>query len=294
MKIGVCSDCLMKKYPDERDAIRHYAALGVSALDYSGYNYDRPGNLYLQPGWEDYARSLKEAAEESGIIFSQVHAPMLSYMDTPEVFEAKMETTRRMFRLCEILESPYLVIHPRMFANGINGERAEEYLSLNVDFYREFLPLAEKHKVTIALENMFGWDPVVNRICRTTFSTMEEILECIRRLNSPWTAVCLDTGHVNILRESPALAARKLGKHLKLLHVHDNYAVNDDHQVCGYGNIDWDAFVEALKEIGYDGEFSSEATSACHLLPAASAETAVKLQADVMRDLLTRHGISCE
>ncbi len=294
MKIGVCSDCLMKKYPDEREAIRHYAALGVSALDYSGYNFDKPGNRYLQPDWEDYARSVKQAADESGIVFSQVHAPMLFYEDSPEIYEAKMETTRRMFRVCEILESPYLVIHPKMFADGINGENAEKYLSVNVEFYRELLPLAEKHKVTIALENMFGWDPVVNRICRTTFSTMEEILECIRRLDSPWVAVCLDTGHVNILRESPALAARKLGKHLKLLHVHDNYAVNDDHQVCGYGNIDWDAFLEALKEIGYDGEFSSEATCTPHLVPASAAETAVKLIADVSRDLLTRHGISAE
>lgn len=294
MRIGVCSDCLMEKYPDELEAIRKYRELGVTALDYSGYHYSNPGNRYLQPDWEDYARSLRQAADESGIVFCQAHAPMLSYLDTPESREIKMEVTRRMFRVCEIIGSPYLVIHPRMFADGINGEKRDEYVAANVEFYREFLPLAEKHHVSIALENMFDWDPKVRRICRTTFSTMEEMMECAEQLDSPWVCVCLDTGHANILRESPALAARKLGRTLKLLHVHDNWAVNDDHLVCGYGIIDWDEFLEALKEIGYQGDFSSEATNTVHLLPPEAAEQAVRLIAEVSRALLQKHGIPIE
>ena len=294
MRIGVCSDMLRKVYRDERQAIARYAELGVSALDYSGYLHDGPDSIYLQDGWEEYAHSLRKAADESGIIFSQAHAPMLFYGDAPAVVQRKMEVTRRFFRVCEILGAPYLVIHPRMFPDGINGEKAEEYLSLNVEFYRELLPLAEKHRVSIALENMFGWDPAVKRLCRTTFSTIEEMLECARRLDSEWVCVCLDTGHSNIHRESPSLAARKLGGMLKCLHVHDNWSERDDHLVCGYGNIDWDAFLETLKEIGYQGEFSSEATSTSELLPPEAAETAVKLVADVSRALLERHGIPVE
>lgn len=294
MRIGISSECLMKKYHDERQAIRKYAELGITALDYSGFLHDGPDSVYLQDGWEDYARSLRETADECGIVFSQAHAPMLFYGDAPAVFQRKMEVTRRFFRVCEILGAPYLVIHPRMFPDGINGQKAEEYLSLNVEFYRSLLPLAEKHGVSIALENMFGWDPVVKRLCRTTFSTMEEILECARRLDSKWVVVCLDTGHANIHRESPAIAARKLGKYLKCLHVHDNWSVQDDHLVCGYGNIDWDEFLETLKEIGYDGEFSSEASCTATMLPNEVADTAVKLVADVSRALLTKHGIPVE
>ncbi len=294
MKIGIGSDCLAKLYPDEREAVRNYAKLGISALDYSGYNHGGPDSLYLRDGWEDYAYSLREAADQSGVVFSQAHAPMLSYTDAPAVYQGKIEITKRMFRMCEILGAPYLVVHPRMFRDGINGEKAEEYLDLNVEFYRSLLPYAEKHHVSIALENMFGWDPKVSRICRTTFSTMEEILECIRRLDSEWVVACLDTGHANLLRESPALAARKLGKHLKCLHVHDNWAVQDDHLACGFGLIDWDEFIEALKEIGYSGEFSSEASNMTYLLPPEAAETAVRLTGEISRALLTRHGIAAE
>lgn len=294
MRIGITSDCLMRRYPDERQALAKYAELGITALDYSGYCFNGPDSLYLQPGWEEHAFSLREEADRLGIIYSQVHAPMLSYADRPEMTERKLEVTRRMFRLCEILGAPYLVIHPKMFADGINGEHQEKYLSVNVEFYKSLLPLAEKHQVRIGLENMFGWDPKVRRICRTTFSTMEEILECIHRLDSDWAVVCLDTGHINILRESPAIAARKLGSHLKLLHVHDNYGIDDDHLACGYGIIDWDEFIETLKDIGYDGEFSSEATGMIEALPEELAEQGVRLIGDISRTLLARHGVPVE
>ena len=77
MRIGVCSDMLRKVYRDERQAIARYAELGVSALDYSGYLHDGPDSIYLQDGCEEYAHSLRKAADERGIIFSQPHAPML-------------------------------------------------------------------------------------------------------------------------------------------------------------------------------------------------------------------------
>lgn len=294
MRIGITSDCLMWICPDEHEALAKYAKLGITALDYSGYCHDGPNSRYLQPDWEEYAYSLREEADRLGIIYSQVHAPMLSYHDQPETAARKLKITCRMFRLCEILGAPYLVVHPKMFADGINGEHQEKYLAVNVEFYKSLLPLAAKHKVAVALENMFGWDPQVSRICRTTFSTMEEILECIHRLNSDWATVCLDTGHVNLLRESPAIAARKLGSHLKLLHVHDNYGIDDNHLACGYGIIDWDGFIETLKEIGYTGEFSSEATGAIDALPRELSEQGVRLVGDISRAFLARHGIPAE
>lgn len=289
MKIGMATAAICRQFPDERDAIRQYAEIGFDALDYAGYHHDGENSVYLKENWEDYARSLRETADACGIVFSQVHAPMLGEPGVEPAEERKMEVTRRCFRICEILGAPYLVIHPRMFHDGINGRNAEKYLAYNVDYYRQFIPLAEKHGVIIGLENMFGWDPEINAICPTTFSTMEEILECMRRLDSDRFAVCLDTGHVNLLGESPASAARKLGSSLKLLHVHDNYGRSDDHMACGYGNIDWDAFLTVLKEIKYDGVFSSEANgmgSYCH--PEASC-TAIRLVYETSRALLKQH-----
>lgn len=62
----------------------------------------------------------------------------------------------------------------------------------------------------------------------------------------------------------------------------------------GFGNIDWDAFIEALKEIGYDGCFSSEALNMGLLVPDEAADTAVRLTAEISRALLVKHGISVD
>ena len=291
MKIGICTDAVSRQIHDEREAIRKFAEIGFETLDYSGYLHQDEDSVYLKPDWEDYAKSLREAADTSGIVFSQVHAPMMSEPGKEPAEELKIELTRRFFRVCEILGAPYLVIHPRMFADGINGHNREKYLSYNVDFYRQFIPLAEKHGVVIGLENMFGWDPEKQALCPTTFSTVEEILECIQRLDSDRFAVCLDTGHVNVLGETPAAAVRKIGRHLKLLHVHDNYGTQDAHLACSYGSIDWDAFITALKENGYTGSFSSEASGMGWYCPEEACVTAAQLVFEISQALLKRHDL---
>lgn len=290
MKIGIAS-LLQKTCPDEREAIRRYAQMGFEAMDYGAFMKAKPDNVYLQDGWEDYARALKETADQNNIIFSQAHAPMYAWSNTPEEVALRDELTRRAFRVCELLGAPYLVIHPRMNPDCINGENAERDLLKNIEWYRTLLPFAEKHGVKIALENMFGWDPKVNRICKTTFSDMEEMLYCIEALDSEQVVVCLDTGHCNVVRTSPAIAARKLGRHLKLLHVHDNYGTRDDHLAPCFGNIDWDAFLDALIEIGYDGVFSSEASSMSGALPPEAAEAGAALIYTITDALLKRHGM---
>ena len=291
MQIGISTDTIARQIRDEREAIRKYAEIGFETLDYSGYQHQDENSVYLKPDWEDYAKSLRETADACGIRFSQVHAPMMEEPGKDPAEDLKIELTRRFFRGSEILGAPYLVIHPRMFADGINGRNQEKYLSYNVNFYRQFIPLAEKHGIVIGLENMFGWDPEKKALCPTTFSTVEEILECMRRLDSDRFAVCLDTGHVNILGETPAAAARKIGSHLKLLHVHDNYGSQDEHMACGYGSIDWDAFLTALKECGYTGSFSSEAGGMGWYCPEEACVTAAQLVFKISQALLKRHNL---
>ena len=51
---------------------------------------------------------------------------------------------------------------------------------------------------------------------------------------------------------------RKMGKDLKTLHVHDNMADRDFHLWPTKGIIDWPGFVQALKDIDFQGVFSLE------------------------------------
>lgn len=291
MKIGIDTGTICNKVPDEREAIRRYADIGFDALDYGYCAHVGEDSVFLKEDWEEYADSLARTARECGILFSQAHAPMYSWRNTPEDIRRLDELTRRAFRVCEIIGAPYLVIHPRMKPDCINGENAQRDLMANVQWYRTLLPLAKKHHVKIALENMFGWDPLVSRNCRTTFSTCEEMLECIRLLDSEDVVVCLDTGHSHLVRQPLAQEARLLGKHLKLLHVHDNCGFNDEHLAPGYGSIPWPEFLSALRDIGYDGVFSAETFRMGTAVPAEASVQAIKLVYAILDSLLRENGL---
>ena len=84
-------------------------------------------------------------------------------------------------------------------------------------------------------------------------------LDFVRKINSPWLRICLDTGHCAVFGIQPADAVRMLGKDmLKTLHVHDNDGVQDRHWIPFTGVIDWVDFRHALQEIGFDGCLSIE------------------------------------
>lgn len=42
------------------------------------------------------------------------------------------------------------------------------------------------------------------------------------------------------------------------MHIHDNDYKSDAHLFPYHGKIDWDKVCDALKEIGYDGDFTLE------------------------------------
>ena len=71
--------------------------------------------------------------------------------------------------------------------------------------------------------------------------------------------ICLDTGHLNMAGGDCADFVRKAGKKLKALHITDSIGERDDHIFPhGAGTVNWEAFVSALYEVGYDGLFNFE------------------------------------
>ena len=72
---------------------------------------------------------------------------------------------------------------------------------------------------------------------------------------------------------------RALGSRLQALHIHDNDRWHDSHKLPFTMDIDFDAVIEALREIGYKGYISLEACEhlrgfAPEAVPAGVAEMA--------------------
>ena len=70
--------------------------------------------------------------------------------------------------------------------------------------------------------------------------------------------ICWDTGHGNLNKLDQAAAVRRMGKRLKALHVNDNKGQRDEHILPYHGTIEWEAFMKALGEVGYEGDFTYE------------------------------------
>lgn len=52
--------------------------------------------------------------------------------------------------------------------------------------------------------------------------------------------------------------AARTGGRIKALHIHDNDGEDDEHLAPFTGSINWPAFCECMRNIGYSGDFSFE------------------------------------
>ena len=293
MLVGITTSELSHQYQDERVAIQRYSQIGFDALDYSYDLYAYPGSCYATDTYLEYARALKKALDENHIKINQLHAPLFHHrVDQPmsisqaeeEAFLKKM--TLRSFEVAHILGSSYIVMHPRKFKHY---KTLDEQLSLrkyNINMYKEYIPLIQKYGIKIAIENMFVFDAHTHTPVDTALRTAQEMVSYIEELGEQYFVACLDTGHANINGFDPSMMAKVLGKHLKVLHVHDNYAYMDQHLICGLGTIDWPLFINTLREISFDGVFSLETNGMTKYIEKEACDMCVQFEYKVVKELL--------
>ena len=216
---------------------------------------------------------IKAAAKENGIGFSQMHAPFPVWVKDNETVSAYMITVvEKLCRVCAFLGCPAIVVHP------VNRTLKEDELATNFALYRALIPVAKETGVKICLENMF-----TNFNGHTTegaCADAAEVCTYIDTLNAEagenCFGYCLDVGHANLVGKKLRSFVRALGHRLTVLHLHENNGVLDQHlapytqtAVINTKNaMDWEGFIGALREIGYQGSLSFETFHATNLIPA--------------------------
>lgn len=260
MKIGIVSHA-HEMWGD--DGYKKLAALGYSAFDFDTIATSNPVYALSDEDAKKYLDHHKALADEAGIVISQVHGPwQCPPKDSNEEERAeRMDKMKKSIAACARLDCKYWVIHPIMpFGCENPAGTDEEYLELNFKFMSELLEYAKSVGVTICLENMpFKKQPLARPA---------EILEFVKKMNDDNFKICLDTGHVAVFNDLDlAEEVRRLGKEIKVLHVHDNDGNRDKHYAPYFGVINWDEFGKALKEIGFDGVISLETVPPKKLSP---------------------------
>ena len=227
---------------DERAALMSESGVTVAEIDMDAYDYP-------EADFEEIAA----VANRHGIEIASLHLPIAPQhiFDVTHKYAtdgAMKYQTELIKRACGILGVKHIVIHS-------GGEPLkEEERAERVERAGEKLPLladvAEPYGADICIE-------VLPRTCLGRDS--DEILAMLAyddRLR-----VCFDTNHV--FRESEVDFIRKIGKKIATTHISDRDDINERHWLPGEGLLDWVAIMDALEEIGYEGNWVYE----CGLKP---------------------------
>jgi sugar phosphate isomerase/epimerase len=243
----------------EEKAVEYIAKAGFEAWDFSMFamaKYDYPTKVLLPNdhplGGKDYlafARRLRQIGLDNGIECNQSHAPFPTYsLDVRSYMKRAIECTAEAGgKIC--------VIHPS------NIDTAEK----NAEMFFELLPFAKECGVRIATENMWDWKDGEDHACFSACATPEDFNAHLDAVNDPYLVACLDLGHAEMrgIGTTAVEMIHALGDRLAALHVHDNDLRNDSHQLPFTMQMDFEAIIKALREVGYKGDMTLEAD--CYL-----------------------------
>lgn len=252
MKIGIYH-ARYTRFGEE--CYRKMKAHGFSCVDFGMADTETPLYAASEEEFREMLLHEKQLAEEAGMEINQVHGPWRwpPRDRTPEDQTERMEKMKKSIRGTAILGCKNWVIHPIMpFDIHDKGTENEPVTwEMNLAFMKELLAYAKEYDVTICLENM--------PMPEFSIGSPSEILKFVKQMNDEHFKICLDTGHVALYRDvTPGQAMRDMGSEVRVLHVHDNNGWGDIHQFPYFGVIDWDDFMRALKECGFEGVFSLE------------------------------------
>ncbi len=266
-------------------AIKEAKSAGFDGIDFPfNYVYNNIPCPITGEDYLGYAQKLFDCASSLGVKFSQAHAPIPTYdfNATKAENDKKFNAIVRSIEMCEIMQAPYLVVHPV----DCRGQGVNEF-EFNLNLLKSFTPYLKGKKVKLALENVYGGNAKAG-ISITPNDTPELLLKYAEALPSEYFVICLDTGHAITAGYSPAEFIRKLGDKIKLLHAHDGKIGQDMHTLPYLAEVDWESVINALKTIGFNGDFSFETFRFDKLLPIELRKDALSLKCKLGRYFIKR------
>lgn len=136
------------------------------------------------------------------------------------------------------LNAEKIVFHANFIAAIHSQAYREDWHSRNVDFWGKIADYAQERGVTIAVENMWEFDPTL-------------IGDVLREVNHPYFRACLDVGHAYLYGPDYDFETWLQTFEPWLVHVHMNNTQGklDSHNALGDGVIDYHAVLERLREL---------------------------------------------
>ena len=172
--------------------------------------------------------------------------------------------------------------------------------AMNLKYFESLIPLLKAYNVGVCVENLY--EAVGGRITEGTCADPQDAIYYVDTLNhladEELFGCCLDTGHMELTHRDPADYIRQVGKRLKILHIHENDAIGDLHQMLyTFGSkpedgVDWNDFRKALNEIGFDGTLSFETFPCVNSFPRGARGEVLRTIREIGKEIADKQ--NCE
>ncbi len=237
-------------------------------------------------------RPYKTAMEMYGIVPSHIHVH-----DSGSIHETEKQKRFRedviipeSLAIAGLLQIPYVVVPPVKVQYLL---RREEEVQQNTRYFQSLIPWAKENQVMICLKNLY--EDVGGRIVEGACADPAEVVSYLEELNEyageECFGFCLDIGHVNLVGRDMYDTIKALGKYIKVIHLHDNDAKGDLHQMPftfrdidrhGFG-VNWERVIKGLREISYDGVLNFDVFPCMKSFPPQVAEQVLGVMAQTGR-----------
>ena len=269
-KISISIGEYQRKYGEE-GALKIAKEIGADAVDFSlldFYDYRTPGNIYTKSDEEifDHFARLKKYAGSIGLEIGQTHGQIRGFTLDEEQNAALVRNAEKECIATLALGAPVCVMHT--VTTIYMGPDADPELmrKMNFDQFCAVLPFAAKNGIKIATET-FGH--ATGRGCIDFFGDLTEFINGYKKIKTEsgygeYFTTCIDTGHSNKSTRFPGnpkpgdVIRAVGGENISVLHLNDNDTLTDQHKVPLSGVIDWDDVLNALDEVGYNGNYNME------------------------------------
>ncbi len=283
MRLSTSTGYIAKKLGLE-GALRAMKKAGFDAYDLSLRELSGPGCPVAEDNYMEFAKKVKDWADEVGLVCNQAHAtfPPERFGDE-EYNKNTFERIRREMEVAAFVGAPVIVVHATKPV-----PKGYDVVEENLRFYRSLIPYAKEYGIKIAVENLFEWDELRERRSPCGIGTSEKLSAFMEKLDSEYFTVCFDIGHAAINIENPEDAIRNLKGKIGCLHIHDNDFVNDRHLIPYLGKADWDEICRALAETGYEGDFTLESCVYEGAFPEELTQDALDFEVKIARYLMNK------
>jgi sugar phosphate isomerase/epimerase len=203
-------------------------------------------------------RQLRDLSEKSGaelasVCIGAMWGISLANPD-PDVQKEATKIINGTVKFCNELGAEFILVPITPFRGG--DIPPEQAVKSWIEGLKPCAPVAEEHKVILAVENVGGG------VCPSA----ERQMQIIEGVNSPFVQAYYDFGNGLGLGNDPVEEIKLLGRE----HIAAVHAKAPGGTYLGEGNLDFDAVATALKEVSYEGYIILE-TSATDNPPEAAS-----------------------